>query len=141
FRKKRRLGSAGSHLRSQRGPSQLAILEKAVLVLVWVDFFRNSIDRITCRFAEQKDFVSSVYDDDPCNLDASVGEELGSAVRSHLIRTGDWIIKSEDSVPADVLASGSVSVPVEKQNAKRRQWPRAGGSRPVGPIGTVQSFV
>ena len=111
------------------------------MVLVSVDFFRNSIDRITRRLAEQKDFVSSVYDDDPCNLDASVGKELGSAVRSHLIRTGDWIIKSEDSVPADVLAPGSVSVPVEKQNAKRRQWPRAGASRPVASIGTVQSLV
>jgi len=118
------------------------LLPLALLVFVGrVDFFRNTVNRVTGRLAEQKDFVSSVYDDDPCNLDASVGEELGSAVRSHLIRTGDWIIKSEDSVPADVLAPGSVSVPVEKQNAKRRQWPRAGGSRPVGPIGTVQSLV
>jgi hypothetical protein len=111
------------------------------MVVVWVDFFRNSIDRVTGRLAEQKDFVSSVYDDDPGNLDASVGEEPGSAIGSHLIRTGDWIIKSEDSVPADVLAPGSVSVPVEKQNAKRRQWPRAGASRPVGPIGSVKGFV
>src|SRR5215475_7439292 len=111
------------------------------MVVVGMDFFRNSIDRITRRLAEQKDFVSSVYDDDPCNLDASVGEEPGSAVRSHLIRTGDWIIKSEDSVPADVLAPGSVSVPVEKQNAKRRQWPRAGASRSIGSIGTIQGFI
>ena len=33
------------------------------------------------------------YDEDPGNLDASVGQELGSAVRSHLIRTGDWTSK------------------------------------------------
>src|SRR5689334_25359521 len=111
------------------------------MVLVSVDFFRDSIDRVTGRLAEQKDFVSSIYDDDPCNLDASVGEELGSAVRSHLIRTGDWIIKSEDSVLADVLAPGSVSVPVEKENAKRRQWPRAGGSRPVASIGALKGFI
>ena len=115
--------------------------DSAVMVVVWVDFFRNSIDRVTGRLAEQKDFVSSIYDDDPCNLDASVGKELGSAVRSHLIRTGDWIIKSEDSILADVLAPGSVSVPVEKQNAKRRQWPRAGASRSIGSERAVQSFV
>ena len=111
------------------------------MVVVWVDFLPDSVDRITRRFAEQKDFVSSIYDDDPCNLDASVGKELGSAVRSHLIRTGDRIIKNEDSVPADVLAPGSVSVPVEKQNAKRCQWPRAGASRPVGAIGAIQGFI
>src|SRR5215813_1667172 len=112
-----------------------------MVVVVRMDFFRNSIDRITRRLAEQKDFVSSVYDDDPCNLDASVGEELGSAVRSHLIRTGDWIIKSEDSVPADVLAPGNVSVAVKKQNAECGKRTRAGASRPVGAIGTIQGLV
>ena len=106
-----------------------------------MDFLPDSIDRITDRLAELVKLLPPVYDDDPGNLDTIVHQEPGSAVRSHLIRTGDWVIKSEDSVPADVLAPGNVSVPVEKQNAKRRQWPRAGASRSIGSERAVQSFV
>ena len=106
-----------------------------------MDFFPDSIDRIPCRLAELVKPLPPVYDDDPGNLDTIVHQEPGRAVRSHLIRTGDWRIKSEDSVPADVLAAKHVSVPVEKQNATRRQWPRAGASRSIGSERAVQSFV
>ena len=105
-----------------------------------MDFFPNSVDRITRRLAEQKDFVSSVYDDDPCNLDTSVGKELGSAVRSHLIRTGDWTSKVKTPFLLMFWLPETVSVPVEKQNAKRGKWPRAGCFLPVDPIGTIQSL-
>src|SRR5262249_41819940 len=106
-----------------------------------MDFFPNSIDRVTGRLAELVKLLPPVYDDDPRNFDTIVHQEPGSAVRSHLIRTGDWVIKSEDSVPADVLAPRNVSVPVEKQNAKRRQWPRAGASGSVGSIGSLKGFI
>ena len=59
-----------------------------VLVVVRMDFFSNSIDRITRRLAEQKDFVSFVHDENPRNLHASVCQELGSTIRGHLIQTG-----------------------------------------------------
>ena len=58
-----------------------------------MDFFPNSVDRITRALAKQINFVSSVYDEDPRNLDTSVKEQLGSAIRGHLIGTGDCHIK------------------------------------------------
>ena len=107
-----------------------------------MDFFPNSVDRITRALAKQINFVSSVYDEDPRNLHTSVSQELGSAVRSHLIRTGrDWHIKSEDSVPTDALAPRNASVSVEEENAECGKRTRAGCSIPVEPIGTVQSLV
>ena len=46
----------------------------AVMVVVGsVDFFRNSIDRITRRLAELVKLISPVYDDDPGDLVTSVG--------------------------------------------------------------------
>ena len=56
-----------------------------------------------------------------------------------LIRSGH--IKSKDSILAGVLGPTRVSVSVEVDNADRGQRARAGGSRPVEPIGTVQSLV
>src|SRR5215831_6768745 len=120
-----------------RNPTDSAVM----VVVVCVDFLPDSIDRVTGRLAELVKLLPPVYDDDPSNLDTIVHQEPGSAVRSHLIRTGDWVIKSEDSVPADVLAPGNVSVAVEKQNAECGKRTRAGASRPVGAIGTIQGLV
>jgi len=66
----------------------LLLLLAILVVIGGVDFFPNSVHRITRGLAKQINFVSSVYDEDPGNLHTSVSQELGSAVRSHLIRTG-----------------------------------------------------
>ena len=92
-----------------------------------MDFFPNSVHRITRGLAKQIDFVSSVYDEDPGNLDASVGQELGSAVRSHLIRTGG-IGTSKVKTPFLLMLwlPETVSVSVEEENAKCGKRTRAG---------------
>jgi hypothetical protein len=85
-----------------------------------MDFFRNSIDRIPCRFTELEKSISVVDDYDPRNFGTRVGQELGSAIGSHLIWTGgDWHIKSVDPVPADALPPGKSSVSIEEENADR----------------------
>ena len=75
------------------------LLLLAILVVVGcVDFFPNSVDRITRRFAEQKDFVSSIYDDDPCNLDSVCA--IQTADRARRVAGGVVVLgRAADAVP------------------------------------------
>ena len=58
-----------------------------MVVVGCVDFFPNSIDRITRRLADLVKFLPPVYDDDPGNFDTSVKEQLGAARLSKCFST------------------------------------------------------
>jgi hypothetical protein len=88
-----------------------------MVVFGFVDFPPDTIDRITRRLAEQVKPFSPAYDDDTGKFDAIGGKFLASTILSHLIRTGDYHIKSEDSISAGALGRSRVSVSVEEENA------------------------
>jgi len=111
------------------------------MVLVSVDFFRDTVNRVPGRLTEQINFVAPVNDDNPRDLDTGVKEQLASAIRGHFIGTGDCHIKSKDSILAGVLGAARVSISIEVDNADCSQRPGAGASRPVEAERTMKSFI